>query len=329
MNSVSADPSAQELELQEARVAAAARDGGRPWSEGWEPDVSQVEDDQNYWLLTMVDLMTLLLTLFVLLAAYAYQHKAQNPIEPGSGAQADQPANTDRPAASDATGDTDPPEIILGGDRPNPDARTASGDALIGQRHEKLFAEPGDAESHRDVPDTTAGATMVSDVSDPAAQPGDQADDWAGDQARALAGQFEDMGDDVEVSTIADRVQLRVKDNILFPTGEAGLSGAGGDLLSRLAERLADSDYQITVEGHTDNRPIQTWRYPSNWELSAARAAAVVRELIEAGIRPRRLHAVGLADTQPIATNDTDTGRAENRRVDLVLELPANPGDTR
>ncbi len=317
MNSVSADPSAQELELQEARVAAAARDGGRPWSEGWEPDARQVEDDQNYWLLTMVDLMTLLLTLFVLLAAYAYQHKAQNPMEPGSGAQADQPANTDRPAASDATGDTDPPEIIIGGDKPNPDARTASGDALIGERHEKLFAEPGDAESHQEQPEVPAGAANDANNND------------SDDQARALAGQFEDMGDDVEVSTIADRVQLRVKDNILFATGEAGLSGAGRDLLSRLAERLDDSDYRITVEGHTDNRPIQTWRYPSNWELSAARAAAVVRELIEGGIRPRRLLAVGLADTQPITTNNTDTGRAENRRVDLVLELPANPEDTR
>ena len=308
MNGVSADPSKQELELQEARVAAAARDGGRPWSEGWEPDVRQVEDDQNYWLLTMVDLMTLLLTLFVLLAAYAYQHKAQNPMEPGSGTQTDQPANTDRPAASDATGDTDPPEIVVGGNKPNPDARTASGDALIGERHEQLFAEPGDAESHQEAP---------------------EGHDEAADQARALAGQFEDMGDDVEVSTIADRVQLRVKDNILFPTAEAGLSQAGRELLTRLADRLDDSDYRITVEGHTDNRPIQTWRYPSNWELSAARAAAVVRELIDAGIRPRRLHAVGLADTQPIAGNDTATGRAENRRVDLVLELPAAEEDAR
>jgi len=132
VNSVSADPSKHEVELQEAQVAAASRDGGRPWSEGWEPDVRQVEDDQNYWLLTMVDLMTLLLTLFVLLAAYAYQHKAENPMEPGSGTQTDQPANTDRPAASDSTGETDPPEVVIGGDKPNPDARTASGDALIG-----------------------------------------------------------------------------------------------------------------------------------------------------------------------------------------------------
>ncbi len=302
MNGVATDPSAQEIELQEARVAAAARDGGRPWSEGWEPDVRQVEDDQNYWLLTMVDLMTLLLTLFVLLAAYAYQHKAEHPVEPGSGAQTEQPANTDRPAASDETGEMDPPENVIGGNKPYPDARTGSGDALIGHRHEQLFAVPDD--------DKTTAEDDRGDVD-------------ARSQADALAGRFTDMGDDVDVSAVADRVQLRVKDNILFPTGEAGLSDAGGALLGRLAERLDDSDYRITVEGHTDDRPIETWRYPSNWELSAARAAAVVRELIEAGIRPTRLHAVGLADTQPIADNDSAEGRAENRRVDLVLELPA------
>ena len=299
MTTVNADPTQREIELQEARVAASAREGGRPWSEGWEPDVRQVEDDQSYWLLTMVDLMTLLLTLFVLLAAYAYQHKAEHPIEPGSGAQVDQPANTDRPAASDSSGQMDPPEVVTGGDQPYPDARTASGTALIGDRNDRLLDKP-------EQPETTA-----------ATEPG------ADRQAEALAGRFQDMGEDVEVSTVADRVQLRVKDNILFPTGEASLSLPGESLLDRLARRLADSDYRITVEGHTDNRPIDTWRYPSNWELSAARAAAVVRQLIDAGIRPQRLHAVGLADTQPIASNDSANGRAENRRVDLVLELPA------
>lgn len=302
MTPVSADPSAREVELQEARVAAAAREPDRPSTEGWEPDVRQVEDDQSYWLLTMVDLMTLLLTLFVLLAAYAYQHKAEHPVAPGSGAQTDRPANTDRPAANPSSGQMDPPRAVSGGDKPYPDARTASGDALIGDRTDKMM---GETSPPRQAAESGAGAE------------GDRA------KAEALADRFADMGKDVEVSTIADRVQLRVKDNILFATGEADLSGDGQSLLQRLAGRLGGSGYRITVEGHTDDRPIQTWRYPSNWELSAARAAAVVRQLIDAGIRPRRLHAVGLADTQPIASNDTAAGRAENRRVDLVLELPA------
>lgn len=302
MTSASQAPSQRDIDLQEAKVAAAARDSGRPWSEGWDPDVRQVEDDQSYWLLTMVDLMTLLLTLFVLLAAYAYQHKAAHPVAPGSGTQVDRPANTDRPAASDSSGEMDPPEAIEGGNKPYPDARTASGDALIGRDVETLTAASKD-------PSTTE-------------EGGDPADTSRTD-AEALAGRFDDMSNQVEVSAVAGKVQLRVKDNILFPTAEAGLSGRGEQVLGELAERLGGSDYAITVEGHTDDRPIQTWRYPSNWELSAARAAAVVRQLIEAGIRPGRLNAVGLADTQPIASNDNPEGRAENRRVDLVLELPA------
>ncbi len=302
MTSASQAPSQRDIDLQEAKVAAAGREAGRPWSEGWDPDVRQVEDDQSYWLLTMVDLMTLLLTLFVLLAAYAYQHKAANPIAPGSGAQVDRPANTDRPASSDSRGEMDPPEAIEGGNKPYPDARTASGDALIGRDVETL--------------------TAPTEETTPTKEPGAPAD-TSQSNAEALAGRFDDMGNQVEVSAVAGKVQLRVKDNILFPTAESGLSGRGESVLGELAARLGGSDYAITVEGHTDDRPIRTWRYPSNWELSAARAAAVVRQLIEAGIRPGRLNAVGLADTQPIASNEKAEGRAENRRVDLVLELPA------
>lgn len=303
MNAVNAAGGDRDIELQEARVAAAARETGRPWSEGWEPDARQVEDDQSYWLLTMVDLMTLLLTLFVLLAAYAYQQKAEHPIAPGSGAQVDQPANTPRSTGSDSGGLMEPPEAATGDDRPNPDTQAAQGTNLIGEDNNVLLRESRDTNVRQ------TASTVEK------ARPGEQ--------ARALADRFEGMGDSVEVSTIAGHVQLRVKDNILFPTAEASLSASGAALLRELAARLADSDYRITVEGHTDNRPIDTWRYPSNWELSAARAAAVVRQLIDAGIHPQRLHAVGLADTQPITENDSVAGRAENRRVDLVLELPA------
>ncbi|HER35283.1 MAG: OmpA family protein [Halothiobacillaceae bacterium] len=305
MTATGRQPSARDVELQQARVArvgqmAAGRDGGRPWSEGWEPDVRQVEDDQSYWLLTMVDLMTLLLTLFVLLAAYAYQHKSAQPIDPGSGAQIDRPANTDRPAAGPSDTRVDPAEVEATVHRSGPSTAAAEGTALIGGS-ERLIG----LESKPDSGGAESGSRPVGN-----------------DAAATLAGRFRDMGKSVEVSTVADRVQLRVRDNILFPTGEASLSTPGKALLARLADRLTDSAYRITVEGHTDDRPIDTWRYPSNWELSAARAAAVVRQLIDAGIRPSRLNAVGLADTQPIADNGTLSGRAENRRVDLVLDVP-------
>ena len=93
-------------------------------------------------------------------------------------------------------------------------------------------------------------------------------------------------------------------------------------VIDQLAGRLQSGDYPIAVQGHTDDKPIHTNQFPSNWELSAARAAAVVQQLIAQGVAPNRLSAVGLANTQPIASNDTAQGRAENRRVDLVLQLP-------
>ena len=79
------------------------------------------------------------------------------------------------------------------------------------------------------------------------------------------------------------------------------------------------------VEGHTDNVPIQTERYPSNWELSSGRAGSVVRQLIALGVSPERIRATGFADTKPLKPNDSEANRAVNRRVDLVLETVTPP----
>ena len=76
----------------------------------------------------------------------------------------------------------------------------------------------------------------------------------------------------------------------------------------------------MAVAGHTDNLPINTARFPSNWELSAARAGSVIRYLIESGVDPARLRAEGYADTRPLTANDSDKSRAQNRRVELTLE---------
>jgi len=80
------------------------------------------------------------------------------------------------------------------------------------------------------------------------------------------------------------------------------------------------------VEGHTDNSPIKTLKFGSNWELSSARASAVTRYLISLGLGPERIKAIGLADTQPRIGNETPDGRARNRRVSLVLYLPIKGG---
>ena len=114
---------------------------------------------------------------------------------------------------------------------------------------------------------------------------------------------------------------VRVSDNILFSSGEATLHPAGLPLLNEVAQLLnLDRSNPITVEGHTDNQPIDSAQYPTNWELSTARATTVVRYLITRGLSAYRLGAAGYADLHPLASNASAAGRAENRRVEIVIQ---------
>lgn len=119
-----------------------------------------------------------------------------------------------------------------------------------------------------------------------------------------------------------DGVRLNIPNSILFDSGAAELQGRGPTVIKALAPLLIRGNFVVTVEGHTDDQPISTARYPSNWELSASRAAAVVRTLVEAGMEPRRLEAAGYADSRPLAGNTDEEGRRENRRVTLMLRAP-------
>lgn len=134
-------------------------------------------------------------------------------------------------------------------------------------------------------------------------------------------------GERQNLELLLDRHQLRLEvgNDILFPSGTADLVGAGRNLLADLADALADDRLEISVEGHTDDVPINTARFPSNWELSSIRASTVARELIALGIPEHRLRVTGHADTRPRATNDSPANRALNRRVSLVLEVADAP----
>jgi chemotaxis protein MotB len=131
-----------------------------------------------------------------------------------------------------------------------------------------------------------------------------------------------------KVQTIIERRGLVVRvltDNLLFASGSATLKPGADQLLDEVAQLLnLDPSHPITVEGHTDNQPIATAQFPSNWELSTTRATNVVRFLISRGVIASRLGAVGYADLHPIASNATAAGRAKNRRVEIVL-MRLNP----
>lgn len=123
----------------------------------------------------------------------------------------------------------------------------------------------------------------------------------------------------VDVRMNGDRIEVDMKARLLFSTGDAHLSDAARDALAQVANSLVTIPNPVQVEGHTDNVPISNAVYRSNWELSAARAASVVQFLQSQGVDPKRLAAVGRGEYHPIADNDSESGRAQNRRVTLLI----------
>jgi chemotaxis protein MotB len=115
--------------------------------------------------------------------------------------------------------------------------------------------------------------------------------------------------------------QLEIQDNVLFKSSEADLTASGGALLKRLTPLLKQSVGLILIEGHTDNIPIKTAQFPSNWELGASRATSVLHFLVLQQLDSSRLRAITYADTMPIADNSTPEGREKNRRVNILIKL--------
>lgn len=115
-------------------------------------------------------------------------------------------------------------------------------------------------------------------------------------------------------------VTIEINASLLFSPGEAKLAPAAAAALSSVAQVLSPTDFPILVEGHSDNLPISTPMFPSNWELSGARASSVVRLFIDNGVAAKRLTATGYADQRPVEDNATPEGRGRNRRVAITIE---------
>jgi chemotaxis protein MotB len=123
----------------------------------------------------------------------------------------------------------------------------------------------------------------------------------------------------IEISRVGDTLEVAMKSQMLFESGSARLSPQALPALEGVGRVLAQAPNGIRVEGHTDNRPINTLQFPSNWELSAARAASVVHFLMRVGIAPGRMAAIGYGEHRPAGDNASDEGRQRNRRVTLVI----------
>ncbi|MGZ3659398.1 MAG: OmpA/MotB family protein, partial [Bdellovibrionota bacterium] len=133
----------------------------------------------------------------------------------------------------------------------------------------------------------------------------------------------------LSVKMVGGKMVVSLGSDVLFPAGSAHLSKDGAKAMKEVSAQLAaipDKKYQ--VEGHTDNQPIATATFPSNWELASARSLQVVKTMIDNGMAPERVSSASYADTQPVQPNNTAEGRAANRRVAIVVvpDLSSLPG---
>lgn len=188
----------------------------------------------------------------------------------------------------------------------------------------------------RNVPGEAARAARVplraaaNDLAFPRAQP-EQIGPDPEDVRDVLRSSLGDLIAPGRISATSDGsfVELSIPANLLYPSGSRALLNDAGPMLARLAEVFAALPNEVVVEGHTDDLPIRNGLFDSNWDLSTARAVAVVRRLEAGGIAPSRLSAVGYGSHRPVADNTTEDGRAENRRVVLRVRaaVPVNNSD--
>lgn len=148
---------------------------------------------------------------------------------------------------------------------------------------------------------------------------------------RSVLTKFKNMIDNGKLAAkvVDGRMVLQLQTDILFDSGSAKLSEVGGATIREVGALLAEiPERRFQVEGHTDNVPIHTKTYPSNWQLASARAINVTTEMIAAGMPADRISAASFAETRPTATNQTDEGRASNRRIEIVIvpDLADLPG---
>ncbi|KLU65889.1 motility protein B [Desulfosporosinus acididurans] len=170
--------------------------------------------------------------------------------------------------------------------------------------------------------DTVKPSTTTQNNNQKAGQGNVDADNKSIETIKAKLDKF--ASDNGIQSTLVTSVEERglvvsIQETLLFESGSADITPYARNILEKVSTVLESSSNQIRVEGHTDNLPIHTAQFPSNWELSVVRATNVVQILQHDGVDPNRLSATGYGEYRPIASNDTEAGRAKNRRIDLVI----------
>lgn len=184
---------------------------------------------------------------------------------------------------------------------------------------EELAQQPGASTSEAALSDEVLSSTALSSAASSAANP--ITSDELAQISDLVSEKFSGLIADelIRVSSNELWLQIELNDSILFTSGNADPSLQAVSIFHEIAAILKNYTNPIQVEGFTDNIPINSQRYPTNWELSSARASAIVKILASQGVAPQRLAAVGYGEFQPLASNATAQGRAQNRRVAIMV----------
>lgn len=272
-------------------------------------------EEEDLWPISMADMMTLLLCFFLLIVAVSHVDMARYERVADSMQKAlvpDQSLSRAKSRPAPRSPAVVPPPVP-----PSAVSRTEGVRSKVD--HTVLSREPGPAPR-----DLVAEAKKQAAPQLPVERTGPSRKSLE-DIRTELAVKLAKNVDAVEVVPRDDGVALSLRGAAFFDLASAEIKPDGLPLLREIAATLAGTPYRVTVEGHTDNLPIESWLYPSNWELSSARASRVARLLIDEGVPKDRMRVEGLADTQPVCPNADADGRpipenqAKNRRVVILV----------
>ncbi len=258
----------------------------------------QEPSQDSGWTMGYLDLLLLLLTMFAALLGITY-------MQIGDSTKGDELALVTETLQVSPPKPKLEPEVILAAyqSRPTPPAtvETKAAPKAVKTLPKTAAAEPDPAP----LPEITLPAVppVLPDFFD-----------------EALAQSMVELAEPgLELFVDGQLLRVELSEKILFPLGSAELGEGGKELLAKLVDGLVSRDVRINVQGHTDDLPISTAQFPSNWELSSYRATRVARQLIELGLKAENLQVSGFADTRPRVPNDSPEQRALNRRVSLIL----------
>jgi len=264
------------------------------------------------WMVTFADMMALLLCLFVLLLSFSTMDAQKFKRIAGEMQQAfGLSLKTKLLGVTETDGVPDRAYVSVPDAKPMPDLPP-----------ELLLDDLPPPDFLSDAPPTPARAAVEVPVETPVEPKETQGEKVAKFLESKLAEEI--RKGQVLVEPSPSGVLIRFNSNFLFSSGSADIFPSMEPLLKELAVNLAETEGEILVSGHTDNVPISTEVFRSNWDLSSARASSLVHMLLRSGkIDKARIGATGYADSRPIDTNDTERGRALNRRVEIQLRTPA------